>query len=67
MEIKDSLRAHLEQNPDFLFDGSLCLWALLGYVTIGHDTELQQNMNYILRLKNLLVHYVTCVADHDEL
>lgn len=41
-------KTNLQQDPDFLFNGSLCLWALFGYVTVGHDTKLQQNTNYII-------------------
>lgn len=35
------MNADLQQDPDFLLDGSLCLGALLAHVAVGHDTELQ--------------------------
>lgn len=39
--------ADLQQDPDFLLDGSLCLGALLAHVAVGHDTELQQHTDDI--------------------
>lgn len=37
------VNADLQQDPDFLLDGSLCLGALLAHVAVGHDAELQQH------------------------
>lgn len=41
------MNADLQQDPDFLLDGSLCLGALLAHVAVGHDAELQQHTDDI--------------------
>ena len=33
---------HLQQHPDFLFHGSLCLWTLLCDVIVGHHPQLKK-------------------------
>lgn len=32
----------LQEDPDLLLNGSLCLGALLAYIAVGHHTKLQQ-------------------------
>lgn len=37
--------AHLQEEPDFLFNGCLCLWTLFSHISVGHDTKLEGNMD----------------------
>lgn len=41
--IKPRCYTNLQEDPDFLLDGSLCRGALLAHVAVGHDAELQQH------------------------
>lgn len=37
--------AHLQEDPDFLFNGCLCLWTLFSHISVGHDTKLEGSMD----------------------
>lgn len=51
--------AHLQEEPDFLFNGCLCLWTLFSHIGVGHDPKLEGGMNK--SLYNWL-HALICIS-----